>query len=170
MRLIDLDARKQGRDPDNSSVPIWLATFSHASMATPLRICSTPLKRLSDEPDILGVTSNGNDYLFAGMQFRMPDQDDQDPTKASLVFNTLHGASDFEAILSQTGDQIQVTIDLVLSPLPNVIVFSITDMVVTADTISDQAVVLSITKEHVFDTMAGVLMDYDRFPGGGQRV
>src|SRR4051794_30067324 len=89
MRTLSLNLRQALFAPESGLVPVFLLTITHPDLAVPIRLSSDPTTELSSDPQVLGTTSRGNDYLFIGATVSIPDEKDKSPPGSKLVLSNI---------------------------------------------------------------------------------
>ena len=121
MRTISLNARQSMYAEHTDDYPIVLVTIQHPDFEDVLRLCSSPLERLNDDPLSYGTISNGETYIFVPISIQLPDDMDERAPGAKLSIEnidreatafirsvTTPGTVDLSLIMASTPDIIEV--------------------------------------------------------------
>lgn len=84
MRILSLNFRQALFAQEASDVPIFLLTITHSALADSILLTTDPTERLSTDPLVYGTTSRGQEYLFAGVDITLPDEQDRKPPTSRL--------------------------------------------------------------------------------------
>lgn len=86
---IPLDARASMYAERTGNYPIGLFDFSHPDMVGITRVCTSGVTRISDSPYILGLTSNGEDYIYVPMSVQLPDDVEGRASNAKIMIENV---------------------------------------------------------------------------------
>lgn len=90
MRVLSLNFREALFAQESGEVPIFLMTITHPALVDgPIRLSTDPTERLSTTPLKYGTTSRGDVYLYAGVDFTLPDEQDKSPPASKLVIQNV---------------------------------------------------------------------------------
>ena len=154
------EAHKQ-HSPDGE---IKLFTFTHPSLAVPIRVCSGYTQRLSLEPLKYGVISNGVAFEYLNISDVWPDDVKDSPPKASITLeNITYGMTQIARGI--TGPQATVSIAIVMHSAPNVVVGQFNGLKIRGASGDENSVTFDISAESDYDEPTGRLMAKDQFPG-----
>jgi len=85
MRAISLNLRQEMFAQESGEVLIFLLTISHASLTTPIRLTTDPTERKSTDPLVYRTMSRGEEFLYAGVDITIPDEQDRSPPASKLT-------------------------------------------------------------------------------------
>jgi hypothetical protein len=85
MRILSLNFREALFSQESSEVPIFLLTITHPALATPIHLSTDPTERYSTDPLMYRTRSRGIDFLFAGIDVTIPDEQDKSPPNSKLT-------------------------------------------------------------------------------------
>lgn len=85
MRILSLNFRKALFGQESGEVPIFLLTITHPSLTVPFRLSTDPTERKSDTPLIYRTMSRGEEFLYAGIDVTLPDEEDRSPPTSKLI-------------------------------------------------------------------------------------
>ena len=125
-REISKSARQAFEDATSSEGEIALFVFEHSSLTDPLRICTNPTDRLSDDPLAYGTRSTWqganpttDPYLFVLMSAEAPgDQEDATASATIILENVDNRISE---VLRSFTDLATVHMAVVLASSPNIV-------------------------------------------------
>lgn len=84
MRVLSLNFREALFAQESGEVVIFLLTITHDELEDPIRLTTDPTERKSDTPLIYRTMSRGEEYLFAGVDVTLPDDQDKSPPASKL--------------------------------------------------------------------------------------
>lgn len=85
MRILSLNFRKALFAQQSAEVPIFLLTITHPTLTAPVLLSTDPTERFSDEPLKYRTVSRGLDFLYAGVDVSIPDEQDKSPPASKLT-------------------------------------------------------------------------------------
>ncbi|MDA9511161.1 hypothetical protein XI09_42225 [Bradyrhizobium sp. CCBAU 11386] len=85
MRVLSLNFRQALFSQESGEVPIFLLTITHAELEDPIYLTTDPTSRLSEDPLIYATTSRGVEFLYAGVDVTLPDEQDKAPPASKLT-------------------------------------------------------------------------------------
>jgi len=90
---ISLEALKSVYAQETGDYPIFLLTFSHRDLKDDIRISTDPTTRLpgmtTDEMVVYGTVSNGQEYIFCGMEISWPTEDEESAPMTQLSISNI---------------------------------------------------------------------------------
>lgn len=122
MRVLSLNLREALFAQDSGEVVIFLLTITHASLAIPIRLTTDATERKSTDPLVYRTMSRGDEFLYAGVDITIPDEQDRSPPASKLtVENVTRGliplarsistppSVKIEAVLASSLDAVEMT-------------------------------------------------------------
>lgn len=85
MRVLSLNFRQALFSQESGEVPIFLLTITHPSLVDPIYLTTDPTERLSEVPLMYRTQSRGIDFLYAGVDVTIPDEQDKSPPASKLT-------------------------------------------------------------------------------------
>ncbi|MEY9703711.1 DUF1833 family protein [Bradyrhizobium sp. YCK136] len=85
MRVLSLNMRQALFSQETGEVPIFLLTITHAELEDPIHLTTDPTTRFSDVPLVYGTMSRGVQFLYAGIDVTLPDEQDKAPPASKLT-------------------------------------------------------------------------------------
>lgn len=130
-------------DRETDEVALALLTFTHDDLQEDIRLCTAPVVRLSTDPLVHGVASNGKQYEFAPIDVMLPeDVADGDP-RASL------GLDNIDRSLVETIRSIEegatVQLDIILADDPDTIEIQFPALVMAQAEYDRETIVVDLT-------------------------
>lgn len=90
MRVLSLNFRKALFSQEgNGEVPIFLLTITHPSLTAPILLSTDPTDRFQDLPPAYRTVSRGIDFLYAGIDVTIPDEQDKTPPASKLTIQNV---------------------------------------------------------------------------------
>ncbi|MEN6535654.1 MAG: DUF1833 family protein [Bryobacteraceae bacterium] len=89
MRILSLDFRKALFSQESGEVPIFLLTITHPSLADPIYLSTDPTERFSSDPVMYRTQSRSIDFLYAGVDVTIPDEQDKSPPASKLTIENV---------------------------------------------------------------------------------
>lgn len=159
MRKLSAEAMRAIFSPDADSDLFILLTIKDTNTGEILRLTDGYTQRLAsytdseDFPDqvIYGVSSRGNDYIFVPMQITLPQEEESQIPRASIVINdvTRYATPLIRSITSPP----EATLELVLSKTPDIVEASFSNFYITNFNYNADSINAELT-----------MIDYDREP------
>lgn len=119
MRVLSLNFREALFAQQSGEVPIFLLTITHPQLATPILLSTDPTTRISDEPLVYGTSSRLLQYLYAGIDLSLPDEQDRSPPASKLTIANI--TRDIIPLARSIGTPAQVKIEAVLASAPDTV-------------------------------------------------
>jgi len=85
MRILSLNFRKALFSQESGEVPIFLLTITHASLAVPIYLTTDPTERYQDSPPLYRTVSRSIDFIYAGVDVTIPNEEDKVPPTSKLT-------------------------------------------------------------------------------------
>lgn len=85
MRVLSLNFREALFAQESGEVVVFLLTITHPELYDPIYLTTDPTERLSDAPLVYGTISRGVEYLYAGVDVTLPDDQDKSPPTSKLI-------------------------------------------------------------------------------------
>jgi hypothetical protein len=79
MRILSLNFREALFAQESGEVPILLVTITHPELPEPIYLSTDPTERFSTDPLMYRTRSRGIDFLYAGIDVTLPDEQDKSP-------------------------------------------------------------------------------------------
>ncbi len=89
MRVLSLEFREALFGQESGDVPIFLLTITHPLLPEPIRLTTDPTERKSDTPLVYRTMSRGEEYLYAGIEVSLPDEEDRSPPTSKLIIGNV---------------------------------------------------------------------------------
>lgn len=89
MRVLSLNFREALFAQESGEVVIFLLTITHPDLADPIHLSTDPTERFSDAPLMYRTVSRGVDYLYAGIDVSIPDEQDKSPPASKLTIENV---------------------------------------------------------------------------------
>lgn len=163
-RITSLNFRAAAQGQQTDQVPVMLAIITHPSLAAPVYLSSDPTERISADPLVYGTRHDGIVFPFVLMGAVLPDDQDKNPPKTTLVFENVDAdmAKALRAILSPASIELMV----VLAETPDVVEVRFTDLRATRGGYDASQISLDISREpFTSEPMPAGRMTAARFPG-----
>lgn len=84
MRVLSLNFREALFSQESSEVPIFLLTITHPSI-DPIYLSTDPTERYSTDPLGYRTVSRSTNFLYAGIEVTIPDEQDKSPPASKLT-------------------------------------------------------------------------------------
>lgn len=84
MRILSLNFRQALFAQESGEVPIFLLTITHPELDDPIYLSTDPTERYQDVPPAYRTQSRGVDFLYAGIDITIPDEQDKAPPASKL--------------------------------------------------------------------------------------
>lgn len=123
MRILSLNFRKALFSQESGEVPIFLLTITHPSLTSPIYLSTDPTTRYSDDPPMYRTVSRTINFLYAGIDVTIPDEQDKTPPASKLTIQNVtrdliplaRSVSTpplvkIEAVLASAPDSVEMTI------------------------------------------------------------
>lgn len=161
MRKLSAEATRALFSPEADSDLFILLTIHDPDGGVPVRLTDGYTNRLTsytDNPDygfsdqvVYGVTSRGIDYIFVPMQISLPQEEESQIPRASIVISdvTRYATPLIRSITSPP----KVDMELVLSKTPDIVEASFNNFYITNFTYNSNTITAELS-----------LIDYDREP------
>lgn len=88
-RTLSSNFREAAFAQESDEVPIFLLTITHASLATPIYLSTDSTTRLSSDPLVYGTVSRSIQFLFAAIEFNIPNEEDKSPPRSKLTIQNI---------------------------------------------------------------------------------
>lgn len=85
MRILSLNFREALFSQESGEVPIFLLTITHPDLDVPIYLSTDPTERFSETPLMYRTQSRGIDFLYAGIDVTIPDEQDKSPPTSKLT-------------------------------------------------------------------------------------
>lgn len=85
MRILSLNFRQALFSQESGEVPIFLLTITHPSLDAPIYLSTDATERFSETPLMYRTQSRGVDFLYAGIDITIPDEQDKSPPASKLT-------------------------------------------------------------------------------------
>jgi len=85
VRVLSLNFREALFAQESGEVVIFLLTITHLELADPIRLTTDPTERKSTDPLVYRTMSRGEEYLYAGVDITIPDEQDKSPPVSKLT-------------------------------------------------------------------------------------
>lgn len=127
MRTLSLTMRDAIFSQETNKVPVVLITFFHISLVDPIRVCTNPTQRLSDDPLIYGTISRGEQFVFIPMDAIYPDDIAGQAPRAKLsldnisVEGLMDGVNRVSDLIQLVPTPASVLIEVVLNTTPDIV-------------------------------------------------
>lgn len=160
MRKLSAEATRAIFSPDaDNDLYILLTIYDPEGIDDPLRLADGYTNRLAsltdsnDFPDqvVYGVTSRGNDYIFVPMQISLPQEEESQIPRASIVINDVTRYA--TPLIRKLTSPPRVDLEMVLSKTPDIVEASFSNFYITNFTYNADSITAELT-----------LIDYDREP------
>lgn len=89
MRVLSLNFRKALFSQESGEVPIFLLTIMHPKINPPIYLTTDPTERFSTDPLKYRTMSRGVEYLYAGIDVTIPDEEDGAPPASKLTIENV---------------------------------------------------------------------------------
>jgi hypothetical protein len=143
MAVYPLNVRAALQDQHTAEIEVALVTFTHASLAEPIRVSSDNTERLSMDPLRYGTVSDGETYEFILMSAIIPDDQKESLPRTSLMLSNID-ASLIALMRSFTTPPASAEIALVLASAPDTVFQRFTNMTVTRVNYDESTVTLEL--------------------------
>lgn len=119
MRVLSLNFREALFAQESGEVVIFLLTITHDELEAPIRLTTDPTERTSSEPLIYRTTSRGEEYLYAGVDITLPDEQDKAPPASKLTIANV--TRELIPLARSVSTPPSVKIEAVLASAPDVV-------------------------------------------------
>jgi hypothetical protein len=85
MRVLSLNFRTALFGQESGEVPIFLLTITHDDLEEPICLTTDPTERKSTDPLIYRTMSRGTEFLYAGVDVTIPNEEDKSPPVSKLT-------------------------------------------------------------------------------------
>lgn len=85
MRILSLNLRTAMFSQESAEVPIFLLTITHPELPDPIYLTTDATERFSTDPLMYRTRSRGIDFLYAGVDITIPDEQDKSPPASKLT-------------------------------------------------------------------------------------
>ncbi|KGT75790.1 hypothetical protein MA20_31835 [Bradyrhizobium japonicum] len=85
MRVLSLNFRHALFAQESGEVPIFLLTITHPELVDPIRLTTDATERKSNDPLIYRTMSRGDEFIYAGVDITIPDEQDRSPPASKLT-------------------------------------------------------------------------------------
>jgi hypothetical protein len=119
VRVLSLNFRQALFSQESGEVPIFLLTITHDELDAPIYLTTDPTTRLSDDPLIYGTTSRGIEFLYAGVDVTLPDEQDKAPPASKLTIANV--SRELIPLARSVSTPPSVKIEAVLASAPDVV-------------------------------------------------
>lgn len=117
MRVLSLNFRKALFSQESSEVPIFLLTITHPQLTSPIYLSTDPTTRYSDSPPMYRTVSRSINFLYAGIDITIPDEQDKTPPASKLTIANV--TRDLIPLARSVSSPAQVKIEGVLASAPD---------------------------------------------------
>lgn len=132
---------------------IVLITFFHVDLVDPIRICTNPTQRLSEDPLMYGTISRGEEFFFIPMDAVYPDDVEGQAPRAKLSLDNISAEGYMDGVF-RVSDLIQlvptpasVLIEVVLNTTPDVVEVAWDELQTAKATFNDLTVELELAMD-----------------------
>lgn len=119
MRILSLNFRKALFAQESGEVPIMLLTITHPELAEPIYLSTDATERFSIDPLMYRTRSRGIDYLYAGIDVALPDEQDKSPPASKLTIANV--TRDLIPLARSVSTPPSVKIEVVLASDPDTV-------------------------------------------------
>lgn len=148
MRVLSLNFRQALFSQESGEVPIFLLTVTHPALTDPILLSTDPTARLSTDPLVYGTVSRGQDFLYAGVDITLPDEQDRTPPASKLTVENV--TRDLIPLARSVSTPPKVLIEAVLASDPDTVETTFAEFDMTS-LIADAAV---LTFDLTIDALA----------------
>jgi hypothetical protein len=89
VRILSLNFRKALFSQESGEVPIFLLTITHPSLTNPIYLSTDPTTRYQDVPPAYRTVSRTINFLYAGIDVTIPDEQDKTPPASKLTIQNV---------------------------------------------------------------------------------
>lgn len=112
MRILSLNMRQALFSQESGEVPIFLLTIEHPDLDEPIYLTTDPTERKDGDALQYRTMSRGIEFLYAGIDVTLPDEQDKAPPASKLsIANVTRG---LVPLARSVATPPQVTIEMVL--------------------------------------------------------
>ncbi|MBN9304116.1 MAG: hypothetical protein BGO82_17220 [Devosia sp. 67-54] len=119
MSALSLTFRTAAHAERTGEVLVLLATVTHESLETPIRVSSDPTTRLGTDPLRYGTVSRGDTYEFYPMSLVLPEDSEDTVPAMQWVLDNI--SRQLVPLLRSVQTPAKVTIELVLASAPDTV-------------------------------------------------
>lgn len=133
-------------------VKVFLLELSHRSLATPIYVSSDPTQVLWEEPVniIYGTVSNGRQYIYAGFECSLLNDENGSIPQAQLTIPNAH-RSIIESIERMGSGAVEAIIKLVFADTPDIIETEVTDLTLSKITYDETSVTGTLSRDTLYN-------------------
>jgi hypothetical protein len=117
VRVLSLNFRNALFAQESGEVPVFLLTITHDELAEPIRLTTDPTERKSDTPLVYRTMSRGDEYLYAGVDLTLPNDQDKSPPASKLIIANV--TRELIPLARSVSTPPQVKIEAVLASAPD---------------------------------------------------
>jgi Domain of unknown function (DUF1833) len=117
VRVLSLNFRKALFSQESGEVPIFLLTITHPSLTSPIYLSTDPTTRYQDLPPAYRTVSRTINFLYAGIDIAIPDEQDKTPPASKLTIQNV--TRDLIPLARSVNTPPSVKIEAVLASAPD---------------------------------------------------
>ena len=160
-RTLSLNFREAINAQESGEVPIFLVTFTHAQLTTPIRLSTDPTTRLSDAPLLYATVSRGTNFYFVPMEVTLPDEREGSAPRSQIKISNI--TREVTELIRAITTPPKALLELVLASTPDSVEVSspLLDVLASTTTATD------LTLELALNSMQTELVPTDHFDPAG---
>ena len=137
---------------DSPLVKVFLLTIYHKDLEVPIRVSSDATVRLREEQEnvIYGTVSNGVEYLYAGFDAALLNDESGSVPQVQITIPNAH-RSIIEAIESMGSGPVEVDLKLVFADTPDITELEITGLEMGRITYDEMSITGTISRDMLFN-------------------
>lgn len=151
-RKITQRARTSFTSEESALVKVFLITIYHRDLAEPIRVSSDATVRLREtqEAVIYGTISNGKEYLYAGFDAALLNDESGTIPQVQITIPNAH-RSIIEAIETMGSGPVQVDMQLVFADTPSIVEVDFKGLELSKITYDESSITGIISRDLLFN-------------------
>lgn len=165
-RAVSISAMQAMHDAETDDYEIILLTVHHPGLDEPIRVSTDATQRIREtaEDIVYGTISNGDEYVFVGIDIALPSQSEDSPPETRITIDNIDPAI-VEALRSISGSP-EVDIAVVMYSSPDEIQVYYPSFTMPVATFDEMTVTGALTLDMMMNEPApGDVMGPKYFPG-----
>lgn len=151
-RTVTQKARTAVMSEDSPLIKVFLFTLYHKDLTQPIRVSSDPTVRLRETQEmvIYGTVSNGKEYIYAGIEAALLNDESGAIPQVQISIPNAH-RSIIEAIETMGSGPISCDLQLVFADTPNIVEIDIKGLEMGQITYDETTVTGVISRDMLFN-------------------
>lgn len=151
-RTISKRARTSFMSEESPLVKVFLLTLTHRTLPVPIYLSSDPTVLLWEEPTnlVYGTISRGIEYLYAGFQCNLLNDEQGAIPQAQLTIPNAH-RSIIEAIERMGSGTVDCNIKLVFADTPDIIEYEVFNLTISKITYDETTITGVLSRDMLYN-------------------